>query len=65
MKIKEVRELTTSEIRERLEAEKARLTNLKINHSISPLDDNSQISKTRRDIARFATELQLRESNNK
>lgn len=61
MKIKEVRELTTNEMRERMEAEKARLASLKINHAISPLDDSSQISKTRRNIARFATELHMRE----
>ncbi|MDR1654101.1 MAG: 50S ribosomal protein L29 [Prevotellaceae bacterium] len=65
MKIKEVRELTTSEIRERMDAEETRLSNLKINHAISPLDDYSQIKKTRRDIARFATELRLRQLNNK
>ncbi|MCL2597390.1 MAG: 50S ribosomal protein L29 [Paludibacter sp.] len=63
MKIKEVRELTTNEIRERMDAEKARLSSLKINHAISPLDDSSQISKTRRNIARFATELHARELN--
>lgn len=65
MKIKEIRELTTSEMRERMEAEKSRLSGLKINHSISPLDDSSQIAKTRRDIARFATELHMRTLNNK
>jgi len=65
MKIKEIRELTSSELQERLEAEVARLTSLKINHSISPLDNPSQIKALRRDIARFHTELRKRELETK
>jgi large subunit ribosomal protein L29 len=65
MKIKEIRELTTSEMNERLDAEIARLSSLKINHSISPLDNPSQIKALRRDIARFNTELRQRELQTK
>ena len=53
MKIAEIRELTTEELAERIEAEVARLDNMKFNHSISPLADNSQIKKLRHDIARM------------
>ena len=55
MKIKEVRELTTKELLERIEAEEAKLTSLKLQHCISPLDNPMQIQATRRLIARLKT----------
>lgn len=63
MKIAEIRELTTAELTERMEAEVANYTNLKFNHHISPVEDNSQIKKLRRDIARMKCELRQRELN--
>lgn len=64
MKTSEIRELTDKEIAERIEAEKNNLTNLKLNHAISPLDNPMVIKQTRRNIARFATELCQRENKN-
>ena len=63
MKTREVKELTTKEIQERLAAEKENLVRLKLNHSISPLDNPMTIKEARRTIARFATELRQREIN--
>ncbi len=63
MKISEIRELTDQELRERLDAEKDNLTHLKMNHAISPLDNPLQIKVVRRNIARIATELRQRETN--
>jgi len=40
--------------------EVANLNNMKFNHSISPLADNSQIKKLRHDIARMKGELTQR-----
>ena len=60
MKTSEIKKLTVSEIEERLVAEKAALTRLKINHSISPLDNPTEITKTRKTIAKLSTELSLR-----
>ena len=65
MKIKEVRELSTKEIEERIDAEAMSLDQKKINHSISPLDNPSQIKAQRRTIARLKTELRQRKLNNK
>ncbi|HOK97574.1 MAG: 50S ribosomal protein L29 [Bacteroidales bacterium] len=67
MKTSEIRELTTKELQERIEAEKLMLTKLKINHAISPLDNPMKIRHTRRDIARMLTELRKRQlaGNNK
>ena len=39
MKIKEVRELSTKELVERMDAEMSSLNQKQINHSISPLDN--------------------------
>lgn len=64
MKAREIKELTTKEIEERLIEEQASLDRMIINHSISPLDNPSQIRESRRTIARFKTELRKRELNN-
>ena len=63
MKISEIRELTTAELAERIETESANYADMKFNHTISPLEDNSQIKKLRRDIARMKCELLSRELN--
>ncbi|MDR3269847.1 MAG: 50S ribosomal protein L29 [Tannerella sp.] len=64
MKIKEIKELSTKEIEERIDAEKMSLDQKKINHSISPLDNPSQIKEQRKTIARLLTELHQRKQNN-
>ena len=63
MKIKEIRELTTKEIEERAEATVAQLDQLKLQHTISPLDNSCQIKFIRRDIARMKTVLRDRALN--
>ena len=63
MKTREIKELNNKEIQERMDAEKEHLVRLKLNHSISPLDNPLQIKEVRRTIARFATELRQREVN--
>jgi large subunit ribosomal protein L29 len=65
MKIKEIKELSAKEIDERIESEKLSLEQKKINHSISPLDNPSQIKEQRRTIARLLTERHQRKQNNK
>ena len=64
MKASEVREMSIADIRERIEIEKANLDSMKVNHTISPLEDTSKISKTRKDIARMMTILAEKESQN-
>lgn len=65
MKISEVRELSTKELAERIEAEKANYDNMVLNHAISPLENTAQIKTLRRTIARMKSELRARELNNK
>ena len=63
MKIKEVNELETRELVEKLENAQAALATMKLNHNISPLENPSQIKAARRDIARMKTVLRSRELN--
>ncbi|MDP4184564.1 MAG: 50S ribosomal protein L29 [Bacteroidota bacterium] len=61
MKAAEIKEITTKEILERIEAEKDQLVKVKLNHAISPLDNPMQIRASRRNIARLLTILRQRE----
>ena len=61
MKITEVREMSTADLRDRIEVEKNNLDTMKLNHAISPLEDTSKIRKTRQDIARMITILAEKE----
>ena len=63
MKIKEVKELETKDLVEKLELAQEKLNQMKLNHTIAPLEDLSQIKAARRDIARMQTELRQRELN--
>jgi large subunit ribosomal protein L29 len=60
MKTKEIRELSTKELEERIGVEISSYEQSKLNHSISPLDNPSQLRLQRRTIARLLTELHLR-----
>ena len=63
MKINEIKELETKELAERIETEVAKYNQMKFNHTVSPLENPSQIKAARRDIARLKTELRQRELN--
>ncbi len=61
MKIAEVRELSDKDLAERIETEVANYNQMKLNHSISPLQNTAQIKALRRTIARIKSELRQRE----
>ena len=63
MKIKEIKELETKDLVEKVEAEVVKYNQMKLNHAISPLENPSEIKATRRDIARMTTQLRQRELN--
>ena len=63
MKTKEIKELETKELAEKLETEVAKYNMMKINHAVTPVENPSQIKAARRDIARMKTELRQRELN--
>lgn len=63
MKTSEIIELTNKEIVERLQTEQENLVRLRLNHSVSPLDNPMKIREYRRNIARLQTILRSRELN--
>lgn len=63
MKSKELKEIETKDLAERLEAEVAKYNQMKLNHAITPMENPSQIKAARRDIAHMKTELRQRELN--
>ena len=63
MKIKEVNELETKELAEKLETAVANYNQMKLNHAVTPMENPSQIKAVRRDIARMKTVLRSRELN--
>ncbi len=61
MKQSEVKELTVADLQEELQKNRKLLSDLKMTHAISPLDNPIQIQTVRRTVARLATELTKRE----
>ncbi|MBQ0123210.1 MAG: 50S ribosomal protein L29 [Bacteroidales bacterium] len=64
MKKQEINEMSVKDLRERLEAEKQNLNRMKINHTISPLENTSTIKKAKADIARMMSVLAEKEKQN-
>lgn len=64
MKKEEIKELSTSDLRERLAQMEREYLQLKVNHAVSPLDNPAKITADRRMIARVKTELRQRELKN-
>jgi large subunit ribosomal protein L29 len=61
MKSSEIKELTATELQERLESEESMMVRLKMNHAVSPLDNPNKIVETRKNIARLKTEMRDRQ----
>ncbi len=57
MKSAEIKDMSVQDLQERIEAEKAKLSQLKVQHTVSPIENPSIIKKSRRDIARMLTIL--------
>ncbi len=65
MKKEEIKEMTTADLRERLEQMEKDYLQMRINHAVTPLDNPAKITADRKMIARVKTELRQRELNNK
>ncbi|MEM7486336.1 MAG: 50S ribosomal protein L29 [Bacteroidota bacterium] len=61
MKQSEIKELSIEELKERLSEFKKQHADLKMAHTVTPLENPLQIRKTRRTVARLATEITKRE----
>ena len=64
MKIKDIRELTDSEIRARITEDEEMLVKMRFNHAISEIENPSKLRETKRAIAKMNTVLRERELNN-
>lgn len=63
MKISEIRQIPAAELSQRIADEVAKYNQLVLNHSISPLENPSQIKAARRTIAQMKTVLREIEFN--
>jgi|TARA_B100000900_G_C20109697_1_gene525401 large subunit ribosomal protein L29 len=60
MKQKEVKELSIEELNEKLISFKKELSEMKMTHAVSPIENPLQIKNLRKSIARINTELTFR-----
>lgn len=63
MKIAEIKEMSAADLAERIQAEVASYNQMKLNHAVAPLENNSLIKSARRNIARMKTVLRQKELN--
>ena len=61
MKQSEIKELSTTDLQDKLGALKKNYTDLKMAHAITPLENPLQLRALRKTVARIATELTKRE----
>jgi len=65
MKTSEIKELSTSDLLERIDTERTMLVRMKLNHAITPLDNPQKVKDVKLTIARLLTEMRTRELNKK
>ncbi|MCR5822193.1 MAG: 50S ribosomal protein L29 [Bacteroidales bacterium] len=55
------KELSTAELKEKLDTERAMYQKMLLTHAVSPLENPNKIKESRKNIARYLTELRARE----
>ncbi|TFG43884.1 MAG: 50S ribosomal protein L29 [Bacteroidia bacterium] len=65
MKTSEIKELSTSDLLDRIDTERTMLVRMKLNHAITPLDNPQKLKEVKLTIARLLTEMRSREINEK
>ena len=65
MKNKDIVALSTAELEAKIKEGKAEAVKLKLNHSISPIENPIKIRDSRKAVARLATELTKRNKASK
>ena len=63
MKANEIKDLTTTELEEKLAELKQELFNLRFQHSVNQLENPMRMKAVKRDIARVKTFIRKQESN--
>ena len=60
----EIRQLSDSDLQERIEVERAALAKLRFNHTVAGLESTTALKYKKRDVARLLTELNARKNAN-
>lgn len=63
MKNEQIKELSNDELQDRIIEESAQLNRLKLSHAVSPVENPSKITYTRKTIARLLTEEVKRQAS--
>jgi large subunit ribosomal protein L29 len=61
MKSQDIKQLSTKDLAEKINEEKAAYAKLKLNHAVSPIENPVKITSERKLIARLKTELRARQ----
>ncbi len=61
MKNSEIKSMSESELRERIQTEQESLTKLRFSHAVTPIENPSRIRVMRKTVARLKTELRAKE----
>ena len=61
MKQEDIKNLSADDLQENLAEQTATLDRLRMNHSVSPLENPKQIKEVRKTVARLKTEVRKRE----
>jgi large subunit ribosomal protein L29 len=56
-----LKELSTAELKEKLDNERVNYQKMQMTHAVSPLENPNKIKESRKNIARCLTELRARE----
>lgn len=57
----EIKQLSINDLVEKIGEEKANLSRLNLNHSVSPIENPAKIKASRKTVARLQTELRARQ----
>ena len=61
MKQSVIAELSTKEVKERLEEETKQLLKMRMHHAVSPIENPNRIKEYRKTVARLKTEIKARQ----
>ncbi len=61
MKQEDIKQLSTTDLSDRIKEQKNSLAKLKLNHSVSPIENPASITDSRKTVARLQTELRSRQ----
>jgi large subunit ribosomal protein L29 len=61
MKQEDIKQLSTADLNDRIKEQTVSLSKLKLNHSVSPIENPASITANRKTVARLQTELRSRQ----